>query len=74
MGCRFAEINGDAESNNSKALNLSRCLSFPWAGAQTDSLLRLCRTITSRSSALVHLTSGSRKSKRESKGFHHERP
>jgi len=44
-------------------------------GRWTDgSAVRLCRTITSRSSAIVNLTSGTRKSKRESKGFHHERP
>jgi hypothetical protein len=60
VGCRFAEITGDAESNNSNALNHSTCLSFPWAGGQRDPLLRLCRTITSRSSALVNLTSGTR--------------
>jgi hypothetical protein len=40
-----------------KALNESTCLSFPWAGGQTDPLLRLCRTVTSRRSALVNLNS-----------------
>src|ERR1700720_2845893 len=44
------------------------CLSFPWVGGQTDPPLRLCRTIASRSSALANITSGTRKSKRESRG------
>src|SRR5260370_29108038 len=37
--------------------NQSTCSWFLWAGGQTDPLLRLCRTLSSRSSALVILTS-----------------
>jgi hypothetical protein len=44
-------------NRNSKALNQSTCLSFPWGDGQTDRLLRLCRTISFRSSAVVSLAS-----------------